>query len=296
MRNLVYIFGLSLAVLLTGCTGGKYLEMTRSGEQAYREGNYQAALETSESIIAEVEGRAKSASGDVYTLAGVAAWKLGDYDKSLDYLQKAEGQGYASEHMYLGLARNYKHIDNLSKEISSLENYLTKYPDGMKIAEVRTRLFHTCVESEDFELAGQLWEQMDSTSREDVEILETYLALNAMQDNTTLCDSIVSVILKKDRNNEAALSWSAEFYFWRAENEYQSQMKAYRNNRTHKQYAILLKAFKQVNADFKRSLDGFLKLYRLYPDPEYADYLAKIYTRLEDEEKAGYYRSRASGG
>jgi tetratricopeptide (TPR) repeat protein len=294
MKNLVYIFGLYLAVLLTGCTGGKYLEMTRSGEQAYREGNYQASLETSESIIDELEGKGKTASGDVYTLAGISAWELGEYGKSLDYLQKAEGQGYAGEQMYLGLARNYRHIDNLSREITALENYLDKYPGGTEVGGVRARLFQTCVESENIELAGQLWEQMDSTAKEDVENLETYLAVNAMQGNTSLCDSIATVILKKDRNSEAALSWSAEFYFWRAENEYQSQMKAYKKNRTHKQYAILLKAFKQVNADFKISRDRFLKLYRLYPNPEYADYLANIYTRLEDEEKARYYRSRAS--
>jgi hypothetical protein len=135
---------------------------------------------------------------------------------------------------------------------------------------------------------------MDSTAREDVEVLETYLALNVIQNNKSICDSIATVILQKDGNSEPALRWFAEFYFWRAENEYQSQMKAYKNKRTHKQYAILLKAFKQVNADFKRSRDRFLKLYRLNPDPEYAEYLANIYTRLEDEEKARYYKSRAS--
>ena len=44
-----------------------------------------------------------------------------------------------------------------------------------------------------------------------------------------------------------------------------------------KQYSILLKAFKQVNADFKLSRDYFLKLYDMNPDPEYAMYLGNIF-------------------
>ena len=294
MNNILKIFTGAVLLFLAGCSGGKYMEMTRSGEHAYLEGEYDKALETSEGIIAEVEGKGKKAAGNVYTLAGVSALELGDYGKSLKYLIKAESQAYSDENLYTGLARNYRHIDNLSKEITALDNYMSKYPEGKEIGAVRSRLFQTCQESENFELAREFWTEMDSLAREDVMNLETYLNLNRMQENNALCDSLASVILKKDPQNETAMRWFAESYFWRAENEYQYQMKAYKENRTHKQYAILLKAFKQVNDDFRRSRDHFLKLYRLYPDPRYADYLAKIYTRLEDEEKARYYRNKAS--
>ena len=70
-------------------------------------------------------------------------------------------------------------------------------------------------------------------------------------------------------------------------------MKAYRENRTRKQYAILLEAFKQVSTDFRTSRDYFLRLYKINPDPAYAEYLGNIFTRLEDKEKAAYYKKRA---
>jgi hypothetical protein len=55
-----------------------------------------------------------------------------------------------------------------------------------------------------------------------------------------------------------------------------------------------VKAFKIVTADFKESLKYYTKLYKLYPKPEYARYLANIYARLDDEKMAKYYRDLAS--
>ncbi len=283
----------TILLIIAGCSGGRYVEMTRAGESAYREGDYRKALEYSEKIIGEVEGKGKQSAGNVYALAGISACKLEDYDKSLNYLLKAQQQDYSDGNMYLCLARNYRHIDNLSKEITALETYMEKYPQGNETGTARERLFRTCLESENFELAGELWTKMDSASREDVTNLETYLNLNRMQENDSTCNSVAALILDKDSDNEPALSWFAKDYYSKAENSYQAQMKAYKENRTHRQYAILLKAFKQVNADFKKSRDYYLKLYKLYPNPEYAMYLGNIFTRLEDEKKADYYKKRA---
>lgn len=68
----------------------------------------------------------------------------------------------------------------------------------------------------------------------------------------------------------------AHKYYWKAENRYQAEMKAYNENKTRKQYAELLKAFKIVTNDFKQSLEYYTKLYNLYPKPEYAKYLGNI--------------------
>ncbi len=284
-----------ICLVLTGCAGNRYLERTADGEKAYREGEYKRALEISEEIIGEVEGKGRIASPSIYSLSGISAYRLEDYGKSLEYLEKANQQGYSDPEMVSCLAGNYRYIDNLSKEISALETYLEKYPGAADHRRLRERLFQTCLESEDFELAEDLWNGMDSLSRNEIKNLETYLKINRLKENTEICDSLAGRILERgETENESALSWFAESYFWRAENEYLSQMKAYRDNRTHKQYEILLKAFRQVNADFRKSRDLFLKLYRLYPNPEYAEYLGNIFTRLEDREKARYYKARAN--
>ena len=294
MKTVSAIILLAVLLIIAGCSGGQYIELTKNGESALQEGNFRKALEYSEQIIGEVEGKGRKASGNVYALAGVSAFELENYDKSLKYLIKAQQQEYSEENLYLYLARNYRHIDNLSKEITALETYLAKYPDGKKIGIVRERLFQTCLESENFQLAVELWTKMDSSSLEDVINLEFYLKLNQVHDNDSTCNSVAALIVDKDPDNELALSWYAKNHYRSAENSYQAQMKAYKENRTRKQYAILLKAFKQVTADFQKSRDYYLKLYKLYPKPEYAGYLANIYTRLEDKAKADYYKNRSN--
>jgi len=294
MRKLGIVFVILFIAIIAGCSGGRYLELTNSGEEAYQSGNYKSALENSEQIISELETKGKTASGDVYALAGKAAYELQEYDKSLKYLEKAEQGEYSDDNLYLYLSKNYMYIDNLSREITALENYLLKYPNGSNSGEARARLFQTCIESENFELAGDLWGGMDSTTKEDPGNMETWLILNRMEDNEAVCDSMSQRILVKQPENEPALKWSAESHFWKAEESYQYQMKAYKKNRTRKQYSILLKAFKQVNTDFKTSRDYFLKLYEMNPDPEYAMYLGNIFTRLDDEGKANYYKKLAN--
>lgn len=292
LKTIPTIYTGTILLLITACSVGKQLEISTAVEEALRHGDYQEALVLSEQPIRKLESRGKKASGDVYSLAGISAFKLEKYAKSLDYLLKAQEQGHSSEEMYLYLARNYLQIDNLSKEITALEIYLEKYPRGKEIKSVRKRLLRTCTESGNFKLAERWWTEMDSVSKEDVTNLETFLELNRMQENERLCDSLAEWILDKNPDNEPALKWFGESYFWKAENSYQYQMKAYKENRTHKQYGILLKAFKQVNSDFKKSRDIFLRLYKLNPDPEYANYLANIYTRLEVKDKAEYYKNR----
>jgi hypothetical protein len=87
-----------------------------------------------------------------------------------------------------------------------------------------------------------------------------------------------------------ALEWLAEKYYWLAENSYKAEMEAYEKNRTNKQYNQLLKAFETVSANFKTSLTYFKKLYDLDPSGEYATFLSNIYARLDDKEKAEYYK------
>jgi tetratricopeptide (TPR) repeat protein len=283
----------TLLMILAACSGSRYLEMSASGEEAFRKGDFRAAMAVFEEIMGEMGKKGKQSTCNVYSMAGISAFELGEYPRSLDHLIKAQQMGCSGEEMYLYLIRNYRQIDNLSKEITALEAYLEKFPQGSGASDARKRLLQTCLESGDFELARKLWMELDKVSREDVGNLETYLQINRMQGNDRLCDSLAAIILAEDPDSEPALKWFGEYYFWKAENSYQYQMKAYEENHTRKQYAILLEAFKQVSIDFRKSRDYFLKLYKINPDPGYAAYLGNIYTRLEDDEKAGYYRKRA---
>jgi len=282
-----------LLLLMAGCSGGKYVQITKEGETAYLTGNYATALENMEQIITDRERKGKTADAYIYYMAGISAREIPQYDKTLTYLEKAQQLGYYDELMYVGLSEGYLHIDNLSKEITALETYMKKYPEGVYSASMRAMLFKTCEESENHELADELWPLLEDRYKERTNILEVYLIINQSRKNEELSDSLAQLILAIDGNNELALKRFAEKYYYKAENRYQEEMDAYEKKRTNSQYNKLLKAFKIVTSDFKTSLEYFEKLYKLNPGPQYAAFLGNIYTRLDDEKTAKYYYDRS---
>jgi tetratricopeptide (TPR) repeat protein len=282
-----------LAIILSGCSGTKYLEQTRMGESALESNENQRALEIAEGVIDGLPGKQKTEHGQVYALAGNAAFALEQYEKSIEYLETARRLEYRDELMYENLAGSYRVIDNLSREIGVLEEYISHFSDGELAGDMRERLFQTCLESENYDLAAELWPLMAEEARSDQGNMEIFLLINKELGSTGTCDELAGSILDMDGSNEVALNYLAEKYFWRAENSYLEQMKAYKENRTRKQYAILLEAFKTVNSDFKKSLGYFNRLYKINPDPGYADYLSRIYTRMDDKQKASYYSRKA---
>ena len=290
MRRGYYLVAVVFMWFLSGCGSTKYIELTQTAEYAFEQDDYQSALASSEQIISGLEDKNKPVAGQVYAIAGNSAYALKRYDKSLNYLEEARQQDYSGELMYFFLASLYRRIDNLSKEINALETYNRLFPEGKEINHVRSRLYQTCLESTNYELADSLWAQLDESSKQNLVILETHLEINKAQEKNTNCDWAAAEILKQDKNNEQALEWLARKYFWKAENRYQAEMEAYEKNHTRKQYNILLKAFKIVTADFKESLKYYTRLYDLYPGPEYAGYLGNIYARLDDEKMAKHYR------
>ena len=280
-------------LMLFNCTGAKYLEQTNLGETAFQEKEYQKALEIAEISIGGLPQKQKPEHGQVYALAGNSAFALEQYDKSLDYLEKARQLKYVDELMYLNLAAGYNRVDNLSREIGILEEHIQVMPEGEHIAGVRERLFQTCQESMNYDQALELWPLLDDQARSRLINMEVFLAVNSELENDSTCMVLASGILEQYGDNETALKYLGEKYFWKAEKSYLAEMQAYKENRTQKQYAILLKAFKIVNSDFRKSLDYFTRLYKLNPAPEYAQYLGNIYTRLDDEQKARYYLDKA---
>lgn len=280
--------------LLTGCGAGKQLAQKNvTAETYYTLGNYSDALLAYIEIIEIYENNKNSSECPVYTMAGESAFKDGNAKLAVDYLKKASNSNFVVESTYFYLAKAYGQIDNLSLEIMALIDYVEKYPQGKDIDAVRTRLFYTYVESDNYEKALELWAVVHASNQEDMQLLEAYFAVNKGIDNIERCNDIARELLSLDSDNLVALNWFGKQYYRKAEDRYQKEMKAYDNHKTNKQYRILLKALDIVTTDFKESLSYFKKIYALEPTPENANYLGHIYGRLSDKKKESYYKELA---
>ncbi|MEE4198148.1 MAG: hypothetical protein V2I54_10925 [Bacteroidales bacterium] len=291
MKLIRFLQTLTLLLIITSCTTK---QLTEQGEQAFKQQNYAETLQSLEKVIASKENRGKKAQGAVYYQAGISALELEQIDKARNYLESAQQVEYQSPELYTSLAKVYKNIDNLSKEISALEKYHNQYPQGEKIEKITTRLFETYVESKNWNLAVDLWPELEQKAQSNPELLAGYLVVNKNLANNNTCDQLALRIFELDDNNIIALEWYAEKFFMEADNLYVTEMKAYKNNRTTSQYKRLLNALDKVYPTFRKSRDYFLKLYRINPKPEYARYLGDIYTRLGDKQKANYYYKKAN--
>lgn len=285
-----FIFGISITIIMASCATSKLAEQ---GQTAYDAGNYQEALNNYEQIIQSKESGGGMADTSIYYKAGVAAVETGNVSKARKYFETAEDMQYSAPRMFAELAKIYHSIDNLSLEIEALENYHNKFPEGEQIDTIRIRLFETYVESENWQKAVNLWPEVKSLADDNLQLLTGYLTVNKALENDQKCDELAAQILKKDPDNIAAMEWFAEKYFWKAENRYVREMKAYQNNRTNSQYKKLLKAWDVIWPDFRKSRDYYLKLYKKTEKPEYARFLYNIYKRMKKEKKAAYYKKRS---
>ncbi|MFP3859802.1 MAG: hypothetical protein ACLFUW_03175 [Bacteroidales bacterium] len=290
MRLNRIIQGLLIVVIAQSCATKK---LTEQGNTAYDSGAYDTTLSALGKVIEKRESQNKKAEPEIYFKAGMAAHKLGKTDTAREYLEKAERSEFSSPELYASQAKIYKEIDNLSKEMSALEEYYEKYPEGEEIDDVKVRLFETYVESENWKLAVDLWSDLKEEDRDNLDLLTGYLIANENLENDELCDKLARQILEKDSNNIPALEWLAKKHFWDAEDTYIREMKAYEKNKTRKQYEKLMSEWDGIWENFRKSRDYFLKLYKLDPKPEYAEYLGNVYTRLDEEQKAEYYYKKA---
>ncbi len=290
MKRIIWIAALGIFLIAFSLNASaKRTSHKNKAQIAYNQGNYAAALALWEKSIAKYERRHKEVKCPFYTKAGMAAIKLNKTDEARQLFEKAIHSASVSPVAYVKLAKIYRKIDNLSLEIFTLENYLKKYPDGGAVKAVRERLFVTYVESENWDEALKLWEKLPEQVKNSITYKTDYLKVNRALKNMKVCDRMSSEILKSDPKNVTALDWKAKKYFWLAENRYQAELKVYSKNKTRSQYVELLRVFKVVTVNFKRSLHYFKKLYSLQSTAENANYLGNIYARLNDDAKAKYY-------
>ncbi len=294
MRHPIRIIILFLLAGTFACTSGRQLtQINDQAREAYAAGEYQQALERYEQLIQAARENSEPVGGEVYNKAGLSAWALDNTSKALEYLEAARHTEAANAQTFAALAKGYRQVDNLSREITNLERYLEKYPEGEEREAFKQRLFMTYVESMNYDQALALWPTLDPAAREQEELLEGYFLVHKNLGNDTQVTEIAQELLKKNKNNVNALEWLAELYYWRAENRYQAENKAYEKNRTRRQYAKLLKAYEVLNTDFRISLNYFLRLYELDPQPSVARYIGNIYLRFQEKEKADYYHRKA---
>ena len=231
--------------------------------------------------------------GEVYLGLGKAYFELGNTDEAIAMLDQARYSEYNDPEIYEYLASSYKRIDNLSKEIISLQAYVQEFPENEDIGQMRSWLFDTYVESENWQLGYELWPLLNDTTRKKEKYLNGYFLVNRGLDNHAEALELARKIIKKDDDRKDVLEYLAKYYYNTANDVYKSEMQAYERNKTHSQYARLLKALEDVNANFKVSLKYFKKLYNMDSDPAYATYLANIYARFDDKERAAFYREKA---
>ncbi len=285
---------LTVTVFFFSCDSTKQLASSnQTALEAYHAGNYSKALSLWENIIKSYEQKNESKSCNVYTNAGMAALKLGMTDKAIDYLKKAGYSDFSNEDTYLTLAEIYRKKDNLSLELVNLETYLKKYPHGKQTDFASQRLLELYVESDNLDKAVNLWKTLSPQQQSLTANMESYLAINSKLNNNKTCLTLSGNLLQKNSKNGAALQWRANYYFWKAENHYQKELKEYNAHKTRKQYAHLLKALDQVSANYKKALTYAKTLYAVDPTPKTAKLISRCYNRLDNKKKAAYYKKLA---
>ncbi len=278
-------------ILLTSCGTSKKLALQKETANSYFvSDNFSDALLAYQDIIKVYEDNNNQSACPVYTNAGISACKTGDYDMAISYLKKDINTDFANDNTYYYLALAYQQIDNLSLEIGTLTDYLSKYPDGSYVGAVKLRLYFTYVESDNYDKAVALWPEVYVNNVKNLKLLESYLYVNDKLNKNDVCDDLAVKLLELDAKNAVALSWMGKKYYQKAIKRYRKEMKAYEKHKTNKQYRILLGALDKVTADYKKALGYFKTLYSVNPTKENANYLSHIYGSLSDKKKEAYYK------
>ncbi len=278
--------------LFTACSPVKQISrLSYEAQHAYKQGLFEIALEKYEHAI-KLNKRNADKNGFLYNGAGIAAFALNNQEKAIYYLEKARQTPAANAKTFAALAKLYRKIDNLSREITALQTYVTRFANGDEFQNMQIRLFETLVESENYDQAIELWPFIEEVAGGSESLLTMYLQVNRELKNNIACDTIAGKLLKINKNNIQALDWLAKKHFWLAENLYVSELTAYENNKTTRQYRQLLAAIEILNRDFKIALEYFLRLYELNPTREYAQFLGNIYMRFGDKQNERFFHSK----
>ncbi len=283
---------LILVNILVSCGAPKQsINYSQLAENAYQSGEYQQSIDQWQQYIENQETNSLEINPKVYADIAKAYFQMEQYEKAEQYFDQARNKDYADDEMYVMMSQRYRMIDNLSKELTTLEYYRDHFSSRKDSIQMRNRLFETYIESENWKPAQTVWKEMDMESQQSEEYLQQYFEMNKALEQKEQCDEISLQLLAINAQNKDAMEWQAKKYFKLAEDRYQTAMAAYNKKKTTKNYKILLKELDLVTADFKKSLEYFESLWEMEEGKKYASYLANIYVRFDDKKKADYYKS-----
>ncbi len=289
MKNKAIKITFFLLLIIAGCSAPKVLvDYKANAEQAESSGNYNEAVTAWKTYFEQQIQANAGIEGETFAHAAKTAYKAGRTEEAEDWFVQAKYKNYADEGMYLDLADIYRKRNNLSKELETLEYYAGNLKKDN--TSVNKRLFLIYSDINMPEKALNVWQHLDKDSVRNEKLLENYFLINKKLENTAVADSVSLEILELNPENVNALEWNAYKYYWLGENLYEREMKKYEQNNTTGQYKRLLKQLDVVTANFQKALTYFDKLWEIDPGKKYASYMANIYARFDEEDKASYYR------
>lgn len=280
-----------MVILLASCGAPKkVIQYDIIADQYADSSNYSEAILQWNKYIETEKVKGVAPNPKAFAGLGKAYFSLKEYEKAEQNFDKARNENYSDPEMYLMMGERYRMIDNLSKEITTLEFYQKNFPLHKDSSKVLNRLFETSLESENWEQAESIWQRMDENSKNKEEYLHIYFTMNKKLGNNDKCDEIAKQLMKVNSVNIEALEWLGKKYFNKAEDRYQSSLAVYNKKKTSKTYKVLLKELDKSTLDYKEALKYFKPLWKMDNNKKYAVYLANIYARFDDKKKSQYYK------
>ncbi|MGQ8338444.1 tetratricopeptide repeat protein [Sunxiuqinia sp. A32] len=286
---------LVLMIILASCSTSKVIVMHQdvaATEEAA--GNYVAATEAWNNYFDQQLKKGEEVTPENFARAAKSAVKAERNDLAESWFSLAKSAGYTDPEMQLALADLYLGKNQLSKELAELELFREKYSENEGIAKVNARLFDIYTNIGEEQKALEIWSGLSDKDRHTEKYLNKYFKIVMDQDDDSATEEVAEALIKVNPSHVKALEWLGERYYHKAENQYKKELADYKKNHTHLQYLHLNKQLKIINADFKKSLDHFTKLWEIEQKKVYAGYLSNIYTRFENTQKANYYRKFAN--
>lgn len=285
------LFAVIVAITFASCSTGKMVVMHQQvAQQMEAEGNYAAATDSWSKYFDEQTAKGNEIAAENYAQAGKVAVKADRKDLAESWFGLAGYGGYSDPEMELELAQIYRSKNETPKELSALEQFKEKYATAQGIEEVNGRLFELYAMMRNAQKAKAVWADLTDEQQHQKAYLEDYFNLLLKEDDTTTAETIAKDLVEVDPKNVRALEWLGETYYYKAEDSYQAEMKAYEKKHTQLQYLHLKQELKVINANFQKSLDCFTSLWNIEQKKSYATYLTNIYTRFENKSKADYFR------
>jgi hypothetical protein len=285
-----------LFVFICGCKTTQLSKVIQNEKEialsASSSGNYAQAVISWQAYFDHQSRANQEISAEDYAKAANDAYRAENTPLTVTWFDAARLSGYSGEDMHLALSEIFRKQNNLSRELTSLVYLSENYPETAAKKRTYPRLFEIYMET-DKQKAYELWNNLEKSDQSKEPYMNNYFILNKSFENLTVVDSLANELILLNPKHVAALEWNGEKYYWLGENRYQREMEKYNKRKTNVQYQFLLNELKIVAEDFKRSRDYFEKLWAMEKLPRYASFLSNIYARLDNRERAEYYKKFA---